>query len=395
MAIPIVTGLEDDQDILQNERVIDMDPDIALLDPDSSQFTTMLMKVARSTAESTKSEWLEDEYFPRLSSVASGGATDGATIVVAAGEGIYFRAGDLFRNARTGVAKRVVSIATDTLTVTVALGRVAFAAAAAADQLLITGNASAQGATLGVRKITKRVAQFNYTQILRNPYGFTRSLMASKLYGGPVPAKERKKKFVEHKRAIEYTLFWGVRSLDLAPVGNPNEPMGMAGGLFEFITTNVKNAAGSLTKVLLDTYMRDFLQHGDTESGLLFVSPVVSAAISGFLRDAWNPAGDIPGGDVRLWGAKVDGFISGAYGYQIPVVVKKDWNDFSTASGQYGGWAFYVNMDSAELPVLRSTELLRDRQANDADTYDEEYLTELTFKLKQERKNGLITGVTG
>ena len=33
MALPVVTGLEDDQDILQNERVIDMDPVIAELDP--------------------------------------------------------------------------------------------------------------------------------------------------------------------------------------------------------------------------------------------------------------------------------------------------------------------------------------------------------------------------
>jgi hypothetical protein len=49
------------------------------------------MKVARSEASSTKNEWLEDELFPRLSSVASGGATNGSNIVVAAGEGVYFR----------------------------------------------------------------------------------------------------------------------------------------------------------------------------------------------------------------------------------------------------------------------------------------------------------------
>lgn len=386
MAIPIVTGLEDDQDILQNERVIDMDPVIAMLDPDTSQFMTMLMRVARTGADSTKNEWLEDEFFPRLSSVASGGATNGANIVVAAGEGVYFRAGDLLRNARTGVAVRVISVATDTLTVTNALGRVAFAAAAAADQLLITGNASAQGAGLGAEKITKRVAQFNYQMIQRNPYGFTRSLMASKLYGGPVPEKERKKKAVEHKRAIEYTLFWGTRALDLTG----SEPVGQTGGLFEFVTTNVKNAAGTLTKVLLDTYMRDFLQHGE-QNGVLFVSPVVSQAISGFLRDAWQPTTT----DARLWGAKVDGFISGAYGFRVPVVVKRDWNDFSTASGQYGGWAFYVNMDNIELTTLRNTELLRDRQNNDADRYDEEYLTEFGIKVLQERTHGIITGVTG
>ena len=386
MAIPIVTGLEDDQDILQNERVIDMDDIIKMLDPDTSQFYTMLMRVARSGADSTKNEWLEDQYFPRLSAVVSGGATDGATITVTAGEGAYFRAGDLVRNAKTGVAFRVISVSTDTITPTVALGRVAFAAHTAADQLLIMGNASAQGAGLGAEKITKRVAQFNYQQIQRNPYGFTRSLMASKLYGGPVPEKERKKKAVEHKRALEYLLFWGTRALDLTG----SEPVGQVGGLFEFVTSNVKAAAGTLTKTLLDTYMRDFLQHGE-QNGVLFVSPLVSQAISGFLRDAWQPTET----GQRLWGAKVDGFISGAYGFQVPVLVKRDWNDFSSLNSQYGGWAFYVNMDNIELVALRNTELLRDRQNNDADRYDEEYLTEFGLKVPQERTHGIITGVTG
>lgn len=386
MALTINSGLVGDQNILQNERVIDMDDVIAMLDPDVSQFTTMLMRVARKGANSTKVEWMEDQLFPRLSAVASGGATDGANIVVTAGQGAYFRVNDIVRNAKTGVAVRVTAIATDTLSVTNHLGRVAFAAHTAGDQLLIVGNTSAQGATLGTRSITQRVPQFNYCQIQRNPYGFTRSLMASKLYGGPAPDKERKKKAVEHKRAIEYTLFWGVRNLDLSG----SQPNGQAGGLFEFVTTNVKNAAGTLSKLLLDTYMRDLLQHA-SQNVVLFVSPVVSQAISGFLRDAWLPNTV----DARLWGAKVDGFLSGAYGFQIPVVVKRDWNDFSTANGQYGGWAFSVDMDNIEYHSLRDTELLRDRQANDADEYDEEYLTEYAPVIKIEQSHGIITGVTG
>jgi len=387
MALSVVTGLEDDQDILQNERVIDMDPVIALLDPDTSQFMTMLMRVARTGANSTKSEWLEDEFFPRLSSVLSGGASNGATITVASGEGAYFRVGDIVRNAKTGVAVRILLVAGDVLTPTSALGRVSFAAHSASDQLLIVGNASAQGQGLGAEKILKRVAQFNYQMIQRNPYGFTRSLMASTLYGGPEPMKERKKKAVEHKRAIEYNLFWGVRALDTSGT----EPTGHAGGLFEFITSNVQAAGGTLTKTFMDTAMRAFLQHGE-QNQVLFVSPVFAQAISGFLRDVWAP---VEAGKARLWGAQVDGFISGAYGYQVPVVVKRDWNDFSTASSQYGGWGFCVNMDAVELATLRNTELLRDRQNNDADRYDEEYLTEFTVKIQHERKHGIITGVTG
>lgn len=163
MTQTISSGLVDDLDVLSNERVIEMDPVISMLDPDSSQFITMLMRVARGTVESTKAEWLEDELFPRLSSVAVAGYLSGATsIPVATGEGTYFRVGDVFRNARTGVAQRVTSISTDTLTCTAPLGRVSAAAGTSGDQLLIVGNASAQGATLGTRKVTKRVAQYNY-----------------------------------------------------------------------------------------------------------------------------------------------------------------------------------------------------------------------------------------
>ena len=58
MTQTILPGLVDDQDILSNERVIDMDPVIAMLDPDTSQFMTMLMRIARGSVESPKAEWL-------------------------------------------------------------------------------------------------------------------------------------------------------------------------------------------------------------------------------------------------------------------------------------------------------------------------------------------------
>ena len=225
MATTILSALVDDIDILQNQRVVDMDNEIAVLDPETSQFSTMLMKVASKPAFSSKIEWLEDELDPRLSSV-SGSQTSGDTsIEVATDEGAYFRAGDVVRNARSGEAFRVTSVSTDTLTVVRGYGTVAAAAMNNGDQLLIVGNSAAQGATLGTRKVTKKVAQYNYEQIQRNPYGFTNTLAASKLYGGPEPMQERKKKAVVHKRAIEYTLFQGARAL----ITSGSEPIGLSG----------------------------------------------------------------------------------------------------------------------------------------------------------------------
>lgn len=381
----ILTGLVDDQQIEQSMRVPDMADTITMLDPDVSQFTTMLMKVASQPAFNEKVQWIEDELLPRLSATNGTYTNVTATINVTAGQGQYFRAGDIVRNARTGDCFSVTSVATDALTVVRGIGRVTAVAGLDLDQLLIVSNASVQGATLGTRKQTKKVNNFNYTQIQRNPFGFTNTLVASKLYAESEPTHEAQKKAVEHKRALEYILFWGPRAAAESSV----TASGKCGGLFEFVTTNVKDVAGTLTKTLLDTYLRSLIQHG-SENKVLFVAPIVAQAISGFLRDAWQPTAV----DTKLWGAKVNAFISGAYGYQIPVIVKKDWNDFSVSSSQYGGWSFLVDMDNVKLRPLRPTAFLQNRQANDADETTHEYLTELSFMVQQEKTHGVIIGVT-
>jgi hypothetical protein len=387
MPIAVATGMVDDSDILANEKRIDMDDVIPFLDPDVSQFTTMLQRVKSQKARATKVEWMEDELFPRLSSNTGGATNVATTFTVAVGEGAFFRSGDIVRVSRTGEALRIVTMSGDTVSVCIrGIGSTAAAAITAGDQLVIVGNASAQGAGLGTRKITKRVPQYNYQQIQRNPYGFTNSLIETDLYTEGEPEHERSKKAIEHKRALEQLLFFGARAIDVTGT----EPIGYSGGLVEYITTNVKNPAGALTSTLLDTYFRDFLAHG-SQNKVMFCAPVVAQAISGFLLNAWKPASV----SDRLWGAKVDGYISGVYGWEVPVVVKRDWNDFSTTSTQYGSYAFVVDMDYVKMRPLRNTRLLRGRQANDADSYDEELLTEFSFELQHERCHGVIKGVTG
>ena|SRR5579871_1190704 len=386
MSVTALTGMVDTNTILQDERIVDMDDVIGMLDPQTSQFTTMLMKIAQKKARNQKVEWLEDQLFPRLGAVGTGGATNVAvTIPVSAGQGQYFRPNAFVRNARTGEGFVVQSVAGDNLTVVRGIGAVAAAAMNAGDQLLIVGNASMQGAGLGTMKVAKRVMNYNYEQIQRDPYGFTNTLIATDLYTGGEPDYERKKKLVEHKRAIEYTLFWGARFLDTSG----QDPIGYSGGIVEYIATNIHNVAGALTKSALDTYLQQDLQHG-SENKVLFCAPQVATEMSGFLRDNWVRVD----AKARLWGSKVDALISGAYGFQIPVIVKRDWNDFSTSNTQYGGWAFLVDLDYVKLRPLRTTQLLRNRQNNDVDGYDEEYLTEFCLEFQQERCHALFQGVS-
>lgn len=389
MSVTIATGLVDTETVLADERVIDMQDDIAMLDPEVSQFTTMLMKLGTQEAVREKINWLEDELFPRLSALAASATSAATSITVTSGQGAYFRARDIVRNALTGEAYLVTAVSTDTLTVTRAIGAVSAASSASGADLLIVGNAAVQGATLGTRHITKKVLGYNYTQIQRDPFGFTGTEAVIKTYGGPAPEHEEVKKLVEHKRAIENTLFFGARSFTAAA---PNS-VGTCGGAIEFLTTNYYNVGGALSHSGMDNWLQSALQHG-SKNKVLFCSPLVGRAISGFLKTAYLTN---VSGDTHSYGFKVDSWISGAFGWPIAVVVKRDWQDFSSSNTQYGGYGFLIDMDYVKLRPLtqRGTALLRNRQANDADEMTHEYRTEYSFEFRHERVHGWIKGVTG
>jgi Family of unknown function (DUF5309) len=386
MAYTVAEGLVDDQDILSNERVIDMDDVIDMLEVDITQFTTALMKVASTPATSSKVEWLEDRLFPRLSALAASATSAATSLDVTTDEGQYFNVGDVVRNAVSGEAYEVTGVTTDAIGVTRSIGSVAAATSASGAELVIIGNAYLQGARLGTPKVLQRVNQYNYTQIFRHPYSFTRTLTQSRLYGGSEPNKERKKKGIEHKRALENTFFFGARDLDTGG----SEPQGFCGGLVEFITSNLHDPSGTMTASELDTFLQTDLQHGSM-SKVAFISPTVARVISAYASSVWR---QLEPSSTQVFGVHVDAYISGAYGYNMPVFVKKDWNDFATTSSQYGSWAFVVDMSAVKMRPLQSTVLLRNRQDNDADRVTEEYLTETSLEIQHEAKHAIIKNVT-
>lgn len=389
----MLTGLQDDSTILSNRRVVDMNPVIAELDPDQSQFTTMLMKLSSRPAFSSKVEWLEDQYVPRTTTLAASATSSAGTISVATGTGAYFISGDVCRIVSTGEAVSVSAApATDTVGITRAIGATAAASAASGGDIVILGNAALQGASLPTRRQTKKTNAYNYTQIVRSSYGFTNTLAASKLYGGNEPMLERKKKAVEHKRKIESILFFGPRALSTTGTN----PQGWSGGAIEYISTNSKNPAGQVTKATFDGYMDSLFAHGENGSKVFFAAPLVARIISTYgssgLGSAWGTP-DVQGASVKF-GVKVDGFISGAYGTNLPIIVKREWNDFAQTTSGYGSYGFGIDLSYTTLRPLRDTVLLTNRQANDADTIDEEYLTEFSLEFQQEAAHLLVKGMT-
>ena len=389
----IVKGTVATEGVLPDQKVIDMDPVIKMLDLDTDQFTTMLDDLGTKAATREKVNWLEDEYAPKMVRLSAGIASGVLTAVLAAAYKDFIKKYDTLRDLATGEALRVEAVNADgiTLTISRSLGATNAAAVGATDDLLITGSAYPQGADVGDLVYQQRVLGYNYTQIFRTAWGFTGTEVEIEQYGGRDPAMEQAKKLVEHRNQLERASFWGARDFATVNVNEP-KPFGSAGGLFEFITANRFDANGAITADFIDDKLRIIYGRGSTDK-VAYAHPIVAQAFSKMNRVGqglyWQA------GDSSVHGVKVDGFISGAYGYKLPIIVKREWQQIPEAN-EYGGCLFIVDMNYVSRRPMRNrdTKLLTNRQGPGVDGEISEYLTETSFQVAHDRVHGLIHGVT-
>lgn len=389
MPVAMITGASSDQDVLQAQRKIDMDNEIGMIDDDESVLAGLLMRINTRPAISSKIEWLEDEPHPRYTTCSASFTNVAVTVNVAAGTGAYFKAGDVIRDELTGENMLVTAVVTDALTVTRGIGSVAaVASSGAADGIVRVAMAATQGQSIPTLIQTKKVAQFNYTQIIRTAAGFTGTAAASEWYGQEDPvAYEIGKKTVEHRREIENMIFLGRRLLVTGP-----PVRGFCGGLTDFITTNVTTIAGNLTQVNLETWLR--LAGRFRESGsqrVTFAAPIFLSAMASFPLGRLAP----PTTNVSKWGVGAIKTYTAGSGLNTDIVEKRDWDDFSKTSPALGGTAIMCEMSGLRLRPLRRTKLLKARQGTSEDAEYFEYLSEVSLEVKHERKFGIIRGVTG
>jgi hypothetical protein len=381
----ILEGMVDDQDVLSNQRVVDMSEKLYLLEPDASPLTSMLMKLNKKNARSTKIEWISNELMPRVTTLAASATSAATTATVATGTGDYFNVGDVWRIATVGMNIGITAVSTDTIGFA-AVGSVSAVSAASGVDLVKVGNANAQGATGRTVNITKRVHNYNYTQILRNNWEFTESLLASEQYQSDDLTLERRKKLIEHKAEIEHTLWFGRRDLE--------STTGYCGGFTDFVTTNVTNVGGGLTSTLFETFLRTGFRYGSKKK-VFFAAPLVQSALSSFALGRLAP----PSTSISDWGVHTRTYQSGA-GHKVDIVYLAEFQDFQTSLTQFGGWGFLVDMDDVRYRPLvgngrnRDTKMLTKRQENDRDSTEEEYLTEFSFEIGNEKNHAILKGVT-
>lgn len=386
----ILSGMVDTEDILADERVVDMSERMYKLQPDDQQFRVMLGQIGSKETTREKINWLEDEYRPRVSALAASATSADTVVTVTTGDGnTVFRQNDVVRNMETNEGYLVTAVSANSLAITRSWGGVAAASSTSVAKLLVVGNVAAQGAGSGTALVVKRALGYNFTGIQRDSFSFSRTQTKINLYGGQEPGKEIVKKAVEHGRAIENTLFFGVRDQDTS--ASPG-PRGSSGGALEFISTNITNASGALTPDEFDTFLQGPLNYGSKNNKVFFCAPLVGRVLSQMLRGIWTPTTT----DERKFGAKVDAWIQGTYGWSIPVIVKREWADLDATGTNYGTLGFLIDMDYVRFrPLTESnTHIRRNIQEPSADAETHEYLTEFSLEFADEKTHGLLKGVT-
>jgi hypothetical protein len=300
--MPVVTGARYSWTDSANVA-IDMSDTLNMISPyDVPLLQRIGLNSLSKPCTSTKHEWLEDELRPLDSQNATSGTlnntTDPLTFAVTAGQGTYFRAGDIIRVESE--LMYVTSVSGDNITVSRGYGGSTNAAHAGIQTIRIIGNAVAQDAGQGQSRTTTKVGFFNYTQIYEDTVVVTSTAQAIQKY---VEQNELDAQLARALRVAwiqwERTLIYGRK---VAP--SPTTP-GAMDGILARISTNVYAKAGAyLQEDDLLQALEDTWKAGGTPD-LVVVNSFQKRQMNKFLdSQRWTTRTD------RVAGAVVDTYTS-------------------------------------------------------------------------------------
>lgn len=386
----VIRALESTENIPASRRVRDVSRRIQYLDPSAAPLTVLAKRARKSSVYNSKFEWIEKDLPARWDAVNNGGGYTAGDTAVVVDHGSYFSVGDVVLVPRTGERMRVSAVNTGTNTVTFvrSVGPTAAAALVDNDDLLIIGNAYAEGASAGTEKSHQETYPYNYTQIVRTPFGITGTEQESENYTGPDKPRLRAEKSIEHMIDIERTILFGERDIDTGSTDNPRR---YTGGFLYYATANAKNFGGTMTEAEVEDWLED-LFHYTASSDVKFVAaaplPISVLDMLGVARLQLAPGADTLGLRIRQ-------FVS-SHG-TLNIVKHRLLESGYTSGNGYGGYMLAVDPNKIAYRYLRNrdTKLRMDIQANDLDGWRDEYLTEFGWEVDNPQVHGVGTGITG
>ena len=333
-------------------------------------------------------DWLEDELLTPRSEVAVQRASAGATLEVAAGEGIRFQVDDLIRvrnQALSFVQLHVtdVNYATDVLTVSVWAGTDGILLVGA--DVVGVGTLPVEGADPGTSRMVDRIRPYNNTQIF-GPYPIEMSETEQVItkYGVTSEWQHQVVKRVrEAAMAQEQAIIYGTRKDD---VGTKRRSMG---GIDYFIDT----ANGST----IDSSTTDLSAGTGGATG--------QAALAALQQSAYSKGGDPrlvvvgPAQKVKISNWRKDDIRFSTSERKRGQVVTTFETDFNVVDVLMHRWVqpnnlFLFNPEQAEVSTLTNRGMKWVKTAKTGDRDESYVITEKGFKFRRAAHAGKMTALT-
>ncbi len=234
----------------------------------------------QGNATNYKHEWVEGELGSNRSQTAASGTAAVTTVAVVSGDGAKFRAGTIFKFVNSDELLQVVSIATDTLTVTRGVNGTTPAAFEAGAGIRIIAHPvldNADVATVSRTSDVIRAKNYNYVQYFFD-YITVDDVTEKSVFAGVKSelAEQLNARLLRLKRDMDNLIVAGVLSTSV--VASTTRIMG---GLRSFITGAAVEDASSETidEEIINTCLEDIWDNGGNPTHML-VSPTQKLIIN-------------------------------------------------------------------------------------------------------------------
>lgn len=280
------------------------------------------------------------------------------------------------------------------------------------NEVLVIGSAHSEGAIGSAESgYNLPLDLSNYTQIFRTPFSFTGTEMQTSVkFDKTGDYRDKAKKMsLNHMVDIERSSLFGVQSKSVNP--KTNLPLRTSGGIiyrlqqWELTSNNpygatgatvnsddnkrIININGALSAKTYDTYLERLFRVTNNQANekLVFCGSGFLSIINSMYRGQSVLTTDIP--QAGIWGNDIVGHRT-PYG----TIYYKSHPLFSLNSTlRYNALFLDVNNIKYRPMVNRDTDLLRNRQPNNADYREDEYLTEAGFEVRFPESHMYMTGV--
>lgn len=356
----------------------DMDSKIYLLEPNDAPLSLLTSSLNKKSAIQPAYNWIEHELVAETDAINYGAGYDDDDTDLVVDNGVFFAVGDIVLVPSTGELMKVGARSTNTITF--ARGIAGSTAAAIADNavLYIIGNAFAEASDIPLAKMVAKAEKTGYTQIFKTTVPIiSNTAEASQSLTENEIAYQKALFGKEHILKIEKSAFFGRPYVDLTG----STPVRYTGGIIPTISTNVVNAAGTLTEATWDSFVSKLCNYGSAKK-VVFVSPLIANKIDGFGKGKLSTAvkDDRYGFSVRKYFNSVG---------EVSIIVHK-----KVLTGSYGGYAVGVDLEHFRMRTLRPGKCWPADNGN-VDGKSWYWMSELGFQPMQEKTHALLYGVTG